>query len=51
VRGQAQKKERKQYLLKMLESYKKVLELDGRIDAGTLPPTARGGLLWLMGAE
>lgn len=43
--GQAQEKERKQFLLKMLESYKKVLELDGQIDAGTLPPAARDAVV------
>ncbi|QIG48414.1 hypothetical protein G5V57_12180 [Nordella sp. HKS 07] len=46
VKGQAQEKERKQYLLKMLESYKKVLEVNGRIDAGTLPPAARDALVY-----
>lgn len=46
MKGQAQEKERQQYLLKMLESYKKVLELDGQIDAGTLPPAARDAVVY-----
>lgn len=35
--GKAREKDRAQTLLKMLQRYKKVVELDGKIDAGTLP--------------
>lgn len=44
MKGQAQEEERNHLLLKMLKSYGKVLELDGQIDAGTLPPAARDAL-------